>query len=80
MDTDFWSQTNSGGSLTEESFMEGIKALERRDAWERSHPHGLDSENPHIVSPSTRERLSREGGFAMCGVCGPFYLPPPNAQ
>ena len=76
----FWDSaaTHSGGPLTREGFDQAVKALEARDDWERQHPHGLDSENPHVVSRATRERLAREGGYAMCGVCGLFYIPPPE--
>ena len=62
----FWrsAAVETGGPLTEEIFMEGMRKWKERADWELANPHGT-KDNPHLVSPKTKAR-----GYGICVECG----------
>lgn len=58
--------------LTAEDLTRAFEGLERRERRRREAP-GPCGCGACVVSPTTMERLRREGGYATCASCGSLF-------
>lgn len=75
---DPWNSTISASEpLTEQMLVDFFKGLERQAEAYHKAPKGPCGCPACCVSPKTRGRLEREGGYAQCANCfRPFYIDP----